>query len=174
MVTQIWVNSGSGNGLLCDRRNALSEPMQWNLYKATTKFCGLSRQVVFYDRENKHDFVKTVPCKCSNLCVFSKTSPVLLYRFRCIDLSSVKSYGIHLRTLSQEDFKIPISETKLIIAFLLKLHPYLLGTNELINTTPIFLISVMTAWVTSIPSLLRSSSGKDSCVPGAPGSGRHL
>ena len=33
--------------------------IQWNLYKATTKFCGLLRQVVFQDRENKHDFVKT-------------------------------------------------------------------------------------------------------------------
>ena len=26
--------------------------MEWNLYKATTKFCGFSRQVVFHDREN--------------------------------------------------------------------------------------------------------------------------
>ena len=26
--------------------------IQWNMYKATTKFCGLSRQVVFYDRES--------------------------------------------------------------------------------------------------------------------------
>ena len=33
--------------------------IQWNLYKATTKFCGLSRQVVSHDRENKNDFVKT-------------------------------------------------------------------------------------------------------------------
>ena len=34
--------------------------IQWNLYKATTELGGLSRQVVFHDRENKHDFVKTV------------------------------------------------------------------------------------------------------------------
>ena len=58
--------------------------MQWNLYKATTKFCSLSRQVVFHDKENKHDFVKTVPGKLCILCVFSKTSLVSLYRFHCI------------------------------------------------------------------------------------------
>ena len=40
--------------------------VQWNLYKATTKFYGLSRQVVFHDRENKHDFVKAVPDKLQN------------------------------------------------------------------------------------------------------------
>ena len=57
--------------------------VQLNLYKATTKFCGLSRQVVFHDRENKHDFVKTVPGKWCNLCVFSKISLVSLYRFHC-------------------------------------------------------------------------------------------
>ena len=43
--------------------------VQWNLYKATTIFCGLSRQVVFHDCENKHDFVKTMPGKLQNLCV---------------------------------------------------------------------------------------------------------
>ena len=42
--------------------------------KATIQFCGLWIQVVFHDRENKHDFVKTVPGKWWNLCVFSKTS----------------------------------------------------------------------------------------------------
>ena len=30
--------------------------------------------MVFHDRENKHDFVKTVPGKWWNLCVFSKPS----------------------------------------------------------------------------------------------------
>ena len=39
----------------------MSVEIQWNLYKATTKFCGLSRQVVSHDMENKHDFVKTLP-----------------------------------------------------------------------------------------------------------------
>ena len=62
----------------------ISGHVQWNLYKATTKFCGLSRRVVSYHRENKHDFVKTVPGKLWNLCVFSKTFPVSLYRFHCI------------------------------------------------------------------------------------------
>ena len=37
--------------------------IEWNLYKATIKFCGLSRQLVFHDRENKHGFVKTMPGK---------------------------------------------------------------------------------------------------------------
>ena len=69
--------------------------MQWNQYKATTKFCGLSRQMVFHDRENKHDFIKTVPGKWLNLCVFSVTSPVSLYRFHCIGIPI-----INLRWLS--------------------------------------------------------------------------
>ena len=32
---------------------------------------------------NKRNFVKTVPGKLQNLCVFSKTSPVSLFRFHC-------------------------------------------------------------------------------------------
>ena len=31
--------------------------LQWNLYKTTTKIYGFSRQVVFHDRGNEHDFV---------------------------------------------------------------------------------------------------------------------
>ena len=48
--------------------------LQWNLYKATNKLCGLSRQVVSDNMENKHDILKTVPGKWQNLCAFSKTS----------------------------------------------------------------------------------------------------
>ena len=70
----------------------INSQIQWNLYKVTTKFCGLSRQVVFHDRENKHDFVKTAPGKWWNLCVFSKTSPVSLYRFHCT-CSSLTHWG---------------------------------------------------------------------------------
>ena len=55
--------------------------IQWNVYKVTCKFCGLSRQVVFHGRENKYDFVKTLLGKWWNLCVFSKIFPVSLYRF---------------------------------------------------------------------------------------------
>ena len=58
--------------------------VQWNLFKAITRFYGLSRQVVFQHRENKHDSIKTVPDKLQNLCVFNKTSLVSLYRFHCI------------------------------------------------------------------------------------------
>ena len=58
--------------------------VQWNLFKTITRFYGLSIQVVFQHRENKHDSVKTVPDKLQNLCVFSKTSLVSLYRFHCI------------------------------------------------------------------------------------------
>ena len=53
---------------------ALKNIIQWKLYKMTTKFCDLSKQMVLHGRENKHDFVKTVPGKWWNLCVFSKTS----------------------------------------------------------------------------------------------------
>ena len=59
--------------------------IQWNLYKMTTKFCGLSRQVVPHGKENKHDFVKNVPDKWWNSCVLSKTCTVSLYRFHCIN-----------------------------------------------------------------------------------------
>ena len=48
--------------------------MQWNLYEITTKFDGLERQVVFYNREGKYDFVKTVPGKQQHMC-FSDTIP---------------------------------------------------------------------------------------------------
>ena len=43
--------------------NTKIDTVQWNLYKTTTELCGLSIQVVFHDRENKHDFVKTMPGK---------------------------------------------------------------------------------------------------------------
>ena len=66
--------------------NAVLYALQWNLYKATTKFCGLSRQVVSHDRENKHDFVMAMPDKWWNLCVFSETWLVFSYRFHCIIL----------------------------------------------------------------------------------------
>ena len=39
----------------------------------------------------KHDFVKTVPGKLQNLCVFSETSPVSLYRSHCIMITNWKS-----------------------------------------------------------------------------------
>ena len=52
--------------------------IQWNLFKVTTKCCGLSRQ------ENKRDVVKTVPGKWWNLHVLSKTFSVSWYRFHCI------------------------------------------------------------------------------------------
>ena len=37
--------------------------IQWNLYEVTTTWYGLSGQVVFHNREMKHDFVKTVTGK---------------------------------------------------------------------------------------------------------------
>ena len=49
----------------------------------TTTFSGLSKQVVFHGRENKHDFVKNVPGNWWNLYDFGKTSLVSLYRFHC-------------------------------------------------------------------------------------------
>ena len=51
------------------RNKGIWNKTQRKLYKATTKFCGLSRQVVFHATDNKHDFVKTVPGKWQNSCV---------------------------------------------------------------------------------------------------------
>ena len=60
--------------------------LQWNLYKATTQFCCLSRQVVFHHRQDIHDFVKAVPGKMMTyMCLKSSVS---LYRFHCICLLS--------------------------------------------------------------------------------------
>ena len=42
---------------------------QWNVYKATAKFCFLPRQVVTHEKENKHDFVKTVRNKWLHLWI---------------------------------------------------------------------------------------------------------
>ena len=44
--------------------------IQWCLLKAFTKCCGLSRQMVFHDRQNKHDFVKKLLSKWWNMCGF--------------------------------------------------------------------------------------------------------
>ena len=52
---------------------AVYMPKQWNLYKAITKHYGLSREVVFYSRETKLDFVKRVPDKW-NLCILVRFS----------------------------------------------------------------------------------------------------
>ena len=41
-------------------------------------------EVVFHNRENKHDIVRTLPGKWWTLCVFSKAPPVSLYRLHCI------------------------------------------------------------------------------------------
>ena len=56
-------------GLFCEFKvGSISNfVLQWNLYKAITRCCGLSRQVVFHDREIEHNFVKTVPGKLQNL-----------------------------------------------------------------------------------------------------------
>ena len=49
-----------------------------------------------------------------------------------VDLSSVKSYGIHRRALLWEDLQIPISKTRLKIPFL-ESYSDLPGTNEYEN-----------------------------------------
>ena len=41
-----------------------------NLYKWTIELYGLPRQVVFYDRDHKHDLVKTMPGEFIDLIVF--------------------------------------------------------------------------------------------------------
>ena len=47
-----------------------------------------------------------------------------------VDLSTLRSYGIHPRALSWEDLKIHTNKTRMKFEFL-KSHPDLLGTNEL-------------------------------------------
>ena len=77
-IINCWQDCDKSTESLQSCKTALSHRnslLQWNLYKATTKFCGLSRQVAFHIRENKHDFVKTVPGKWWNWCVFNVTSP---------------------------------------------------------------------------------------------------
>ena len=78
------------NSNVNDQLNQELLQVQWNLYKATTKFCGLSRQVVFHDREYKHYFVKALPGKWWNLWVFSKTFPrVPLYMSGSLSTNSL-------------------------------------------------------------------------------------
>ena len=50
--------------------------LQQNLCKATTECIGLSRQVVFHHRGDRHDFVKTSPGKIWTLCAFIQIVPV--------------------------------------------------------------------------------------------------
>ena len=57
--------------------------------------------MVFHGKENKHEFLKTAPCKWRNLWVFSRTSPVSLNRFHCI----------HIRCLRCVDFPNTITMT---------------------------------------------------------------
>ena len=52
--------------------------VEWNLDKATTELCGLSMQVVFHDRENKHDIVKTVPGKLQTFLFLVRLSWALV------------------------------------------------------------------------------------------------
>ena len=69
----------SGNG----KSQALYSVIQLNLCKVTTEYWCLSRQVVFHNRENKHDFVKTVPGKSSNLCVFYRKTSIISHTLVC-------------------------------------------------------------------------------------------
>ena len=45
-------------------------------------------QVVFHDRENKHDSEMPVPGKLQNVCVLVRLPPVLFNRFCCMDRMS--------------------------------------------------------------------------------------
>ena len=57
-----------------------------------------------------------------------------------VDLSSVRSCGIHRRALSWEDLKIPVSKTRVKITFL-ESHSDLPGANELST------VSYLSIWV---------------------------
>ena len=43
--------------------------LHWNPYKAITKVCELSWQVIFHDRDIENDFLKTAPGEWQNSCV---------------------------------------------------------------------------------------------------------
>ena len=51
----------------------IEELKHLNLYKETIKLYDLSRQMVFHDKDNKHDLVKTMPGELLDLIVFEKT-----------------------------------------------------------------------------------------------------
>ena len=61
---------------------------QWSLYKAASKFYGLSKRVVFLNREIIHDFIRTDHSKWWNLCAFAKTLLISLHRFHCVTKNS--------------------------------------------------------------------------------------
>ena len=72
-----------------------------------------------------------------------------------VDLSSVRSCIIHLRTLSKEALKVPISKASLKIEFS-KLHPNPPGANELIvyhGIYPFILVYIMTSIIYSLHSV---------------------
>ena len=48
--------------------------------------------MVLHDRENNYDFVKTVPGKWWNSCVYCKTSQVSFFRFNC-NVTSIKYHS---------------------------------------------------------------------------------
>ena len=64
-----------------------------------------------------------------------------------VDLSSVRSRGIHGRALSWEDLKIPISKARLKIPCL-ESHPDLPGANELIQDDPMAMcvLALVAVW----------------------------
>ena len=71
--------------------------LQGSLYKMATELGGLSRQVVFHNREYGH---------CENLCGLCKTFPVSFYRFHCmiIVICSITYYQVfvHLHVVSTQ------------------------------------------------------------------------
>ena len=75
-----WVD---GIILICDKRimsnrvlykkRRLCASIQKTPYKATSKLRGLSSQVIFHHRENKHGFVRTIQGKWQNLYVLVRS-----------------------------------------------------------------------------------------------------
>ena len=77
-LSWVWLSKSFLVSSICNKVAFLY--IDWNLYKTTTKLCGLSRQVVFHDRDNKHYFVENIPLR-NFWCALSKKSTVSLERF---------------------------------------------------------------------------------------------
>ena len=70
----------------CDRvsyQNIIKMVLQWNLYKATTHKCGLSRQVLSHEREKNIILFKYCARWMTQYMSPYMTFPVALDRFHC-------------------------------------------------------------------------------------------
>ena len=89
----LWKIRTTGIGEIhkAGKLNFLLRLVQWNLCKETIKILLHSRQLLSHNRENKDDYVNTMPGKFYNLNAFSTTFAVSLYRRHCTTFESCKN-----------------------------------------------------------------------------------